>query len=173
MSDLDLTVSPPVEAVPRDAGEVAVLTIDLGALARNWKQLAERAAPAECAAVLKADAYGLGLEPVMRALLAAGCRTFFVATVGEGARARAVSPDATLYVLNGAPPGSGPLLLSQELRPVLNSIDEIAEWAASASTVRRNLTLCFLSARSRRFASRSAERTDHAARGPAHGRWLA
>jgi alanine racemase len=132
MSDLDTTVSAPSEAVPRDAGEVAVLTIDLVALVRNWKQLAERATPAECAAVVKADAYGLGLEPVMRALLAAGCRTFFVATAGEGARARAVSPDATLYVLNGAPPGSGALLLSQELRPVLNSIDEIAEWAASA-----------------------------------------
>jgi alanine racemase len=117
-----------------DAGEVALLTIDLGALARNFKLLAERAAPAECAAVVKADAYGLGLEPVMRALLAAGCRTFFVATAGEGARARAVSSDAIIYVFNGAPPGSGPLLLSQELRPVLNSIDEIAEWAALAPT---------------------------------------
>jgi alanine racemase len=117
-----------------DAGEVALLTIDLGALARNFKLLAERAAPAECAAVVKADAYGLGLEPVMRALLAAGCRTFFVATAGEGARARAVTRDAIIYVFNGAPPGSGPLLLSQELRPVLNSIDEIAEWVALAPT---------------------------------------
>jgi len=115
-----------------DAGEVAALTIDLGALARNFKLLAERAAPAECAAVVKADAYGLGLEPVMRALLAAGCRTFFVATAAEGAGARALSRDAVIYVFNGAPPGSGPLLLSQELRPVLNSIDEIAEWAALA-----------------------------------------
>ncbi len=115
-----------------DAGEVALLTIDLGALVQNWKLLAARAAPAECAAVVKADAYGLGLEPVMRALLAAGCRTFFVATAGEGAQARAISRDAILYVFNGAPPGSSPLLVSQELRPVLNSLDEIAEWAALA-----------------------------------------
>ncbi|ARN83432.1 alanine racemase [Methylocystis bryophila] len=119
-------------ASPCDAGEVALLTIDLAALARNWKLLAERSAPAECAAVVKADAYGLGLEPVMRALLAAGCRTFFVATAAEGVQARAIARDAVLYMFNGAPPGSGPLLLSHELRPVLNSLDEIAEWAALA-----------------------------------------
>jgi len=134
MSILEKPSSLSCGAAACDAGEVAVLTIDLGALARNFKLLAERAAPAECAAVVKADAYGLGVEPVMRALLGAGCRTFFVATAGEGAQARAVSRDAILYVFNGAPPGSGPLLVSQELRPVLNSIDEIAEWAALAPT---------------------------------------
>jgi len=132
MSILEKPASLSHGAANCDAGEVALLTIDLAALARNFMLLADRAAPAECAAVVKADAYGLGLEPVMRALLAAGCRTFFVATAGEGARARAVSHDAILYVLNGAPPDSAPLLLSQELRPVLNSLDEVAEWAAHA-----------------------------------------
>ena len=127
-------------ALPRsapscDAGEVALLTIDLGAIADNYRRLAERAAPAECAAVVKADAYGLGLEPVMRRLLAAGCRTFFVATAGEGQRAREISRDAAIYVFNGAPPGSWPLLLTRELRPVLGSLDEIAEWAVAAPTL--------------------------------------
>lgn len=77
------------------------LTIDLGALVANWRALRDRAAPAECAAVVKADAYGLGIEHVVPALARAGCRTFFVALPAEGVRARAVAPDATIYVLNG------------------------------------------------------------------------
>jgi len=132
MSAREKPSSFPGGAASCDAGEVALLTIDLGALAGNYRLLAERAAPAECAAVVKADAYGLGLEPVMRRLLAAGCRTFFVATSGEGQRARAISREAAIYVFNGAPPGSWPLLVAQDLRPVLNSLDEIAEWAATA-----------------------------------------
>src|SRR5918992_1066148 len=77
------------------------LTIDLGALARNFERLATRAAPAECAAVVKADAYGIGLEHAVPALSAAGCHTFFVALPAEGLRVRAVAPDATIYVLGG------------------------------------------------------------------------
>jgi len=113
-------------------GETARLAIDLTALARNWRRLCERLGPAECSAVVKADAYGLGLEPVMHALLGAGCRTFFVATAAEGVRARAVSRDALIYVLDGAPPGAAPLLIEAELRPVLNSLADIAEWAEAA-----------------------------------------
>ena len=60
-----------------------VLTIDLGAIVANWRDLAARAAPAECAAVVKADAYGCGIEPVVDALGRAGCRTFFVAHLSE------------------------------------------------------------------------------------------
>ncbi|MFY9654970.1 MAG: alanine racemase [Methylocystis sp.] len=134
MSAREKPSSLPGGAASCDAGEVALLTIDLGALAANYRLLSERAAPAECAAVVKADAYGLGLEPVMRKLLAAGCRTFFVATAGEGQRAREISRDAAIYVFNGAPPGSWPLLLAHELRPVLNSLDEIAEWVALTPT---------------------------------------
>ncbi|MFO1157197.1 MAG: alanine racemase, partial [Rhodospirillales bacterium] len=62
----------------------AVLTIDLAAIVANWRLLAARAAPAECAAVVKADAYGLGMAQVAPALAAAGCRVFFVATLDEG-----------------------------------------------------------------------------------------
>ena len=59
----------------------AILTIDLDALAANWRLLRDKVAPAECAAVVKADAYGIGLEPAVAALHKAGCRTFFVAHV--------------------------------------------------------------------------------------------
>src|SRR5438270_14011554 len=80
----------------------AVLDIDLGAIVANWRFLAERAAPAECAAVVKANAYGLGAAPVARALAQAGCRLFFVATLDEGIALRAaIGDDTRIAVLNG------------------------------------------------------------------------
>ena len=67
----------------------------------------------------------------MRALLAAGCETFFVACASEGERARAVSGEAVVYVFDGVAPGSAPRLRAAGLRPVLNSLAEIAEWAGA------------------------------------------
>ena len=107
-----------------------LLTIDLDALAANWRTLRDHARGAECAAVIKADGYGIGLEPAMRALGRAGCKTFFVAHLSEAARARAVSASATIYVLNGLLPGTANAFTEQALRPVLGSRDEIDEWAA-------------------------------------------
>lgn len=108
----------------------ATLTIDLAALRANWRKLADMIAPAECAAVVKADGYGCGLEQVAGALMAEGCRTFFVARLSEGVRARAVAPAATIYVLDGLTPGSGADLRQAGLRPALGSMAEIAEWTA-------------------------------------------
>jgi alanine racemase len=108
----------------------ARLTIDLAALAANWSLLARHADTAEAAAVLKADAYGIGLEPAARALSGVGCRTFFVALPGEGVRLRQVLPDAAIYVLAGLIPGSAGAFAENALRPVLNSWPEIEEWAA-------------------------------------------
>ena len=68
----------------------AILTVDLDALAANWRFLAGRVRGAECAGVVKADAYGLGLAPVAKALWVEGCRTFFVAHLGEGENLRAL-----------------------------------------------------------------------------------
>ena len=84
--------------------------------------------PVECAAVVKADAYGCGLEQVAPALIKVGCRTFFVADVAEGRRLRAVAPNAVIYVLNGVLPNTGPSLAAANLRPVINSTTELAEW---------------------------------------------
>lgn len=113
---------------PTEAG--GVLTIDLAAIEANWAVLAGTTLPVECAAVVKGDAYGCGLEPVTRVLARAGCRTFFVADVTEGRRARAVAPDATIYVLNGLIPGSAPAFARDHLQPVINSTVELAEWDA-------------------------------------------
>lgn len=106
----------------------ACLTIDLGAIVVNWRSLVARAAPAKAAAVVKADAYGCGIERVVPALAKAGCDTFFVAHLSEAWRARAVAPEATIYVLNGLLPGSARLYVRDRLRPVLGSLPEIAEW---------------------------------------------
>ena len=66
----------------------ARLTIDLDALADNWADLARQASSAQTAAVVKADGYGVGLEPAGTALARAGCKTFFVALPSEGLRLR-------------------------------------------------------------------------------------
>ena len=113
---------------PAEAG--GILTVDLAALVANWSDLARRAAPAECAAVVKADAYGLGLAPVARALLGAGCRTFFVAHLAEGRALRTQAPDAIIYILNGLIPDTAAAFAEAQLRPVLSSVEQIAEWNA-------------------------------------------
>ena len=63
--------------------------------------------PAECAAVIKADGYGCGIEQVAATLAKAGCKTFFVADLAEARRVRAVAPEPAIYVLNGLLPGTG------------------------------------------------------------------
>ena len=88
---MTIRMSPIDETGPPNAP--TILTIDLGALKRNYRLLASRAGPAECAAVVKADAYGLGIGPVAGALRDAGCRTFFVATLDEALALRALAPE--------------------------------------------------------------------------------
>lgn len=109
----------------------ATLTIDLRALRENWRGLADRIAPTECAAVVKADGYGCGLERVVGALFAEGCRTFFVARLSEGFRAREAAPDVAIYVLDGLPEGAAAEMRQAGLRPALGSLPEIAEWTAA------------------------------------------
>jgi alanine racemase len=140
--DLQLaTVTPaapvmPAAPGPDEAG--GILTIDLAAIEANWKKLAGMTIPVECAAVVKGDAYGCGLDPVTRKLSKAGCRTFFVADVAEGRRVRAIAPDATIYVLNGLMPGSAQTFANDNLRPVINSTTELAEWDAFVATKKWN-----------------------------------
>lgn len=106
----------------------ARLTIDLDALAANWHLLNRRSGSAETGAVVKADAYGLGIETAVPALARAGCRTFFVAHLSEAIRARAVAPEASIYVLNGFADARLADYVTHRLRPVLGSQREIAAW---------------------------------------------
>ncbi len=129
MNDLSPELNHAVETGPPEAEAGAVLTIDLGALVANWRLLQARAGGAECAAVAKADGYGLGILPVVRALSRAGCRSFFVADLSEAVAAREACGDGTIHVLNGLLPGTAGTFASLGLTPILGSQDEIAEWA--------------------------------------------
>src|SRR5579862_409856 len=105
-----------------------ILTVDLDALVANWRKLEKTAVPAECSAVIKANAYGCGIEPVARSLAKAGCKTFFVATLEEAAITRAAVPSAALYVLNGFIQNTGDSYAGIDARPVLGELNELAEW---------------------------------------------
>jgi alanine racemase len=117
-----------------------VLTVDLMALRANWARLNQASGRAECAGVIKADAYGLGLGPIAKALTNEGCKTFFVASVEEGRAARAVQPGATVYVLDGLLPGAEPYFTGFDLRPVLSSLAEVRDWAAYSRARGRKLS---------------------------------
>ncbi len=107
----------------------AVLTIDLAALRQNYRKLKQAAPSANCAAVVKADAYGTGAVRSAAALAEDGCDTFFVASLDEAGEIREALPDAVLYVLTGVFLGTCPYFLAMNARPVLGSLPEIEEWA--------------------------------------------
>ncbi|WP_298800853.1 alanine racemase [uncultured Devosia sp.] len=109
-------------------GYGARLTVDLGALIRNWQALDKVSGGALTGACVKADGYGLGIVAASKALYAAGARFFFVATPDEGLAVRAALPDSYIFVLNGLYPGAAPLYVGERLMPVLNSLPMLEEW---------------------------------------------
>jgi alanine racemase len=118
-------------AIPAADPDASVqLVVDLEAIAANWRTLDRELVTAECGAVVKANAYGLGLEAVAASLAEAGCKTFFVADIAEARRARACLPQATIYALNGFNPQAGSAFAEFNVRPVINSTAELAEWDA-------------------------------------------
>jgi alanine racemase len=134
-------MSPPAATETRRAG--AILTVDLGAIAANWRGLrdAGRAGgrPIDCAAVLKADAYGTGATVVGPRLAAEGCRHFFVAHIDEAIALRGVVPDHPIYVLNGLLPGTEADFVEFGLTPALNHLGQLNAWRAAAQRYNRPL----------------------------------
>ena len=126
-----------------DPAFAAVLTIDLDAIRANWRQLAERTAPAQCAAVVKADAYGLGAARVAPALARAGCRQFFVAQLGEGIALRQALREkvanATIFVLNGIMESERLSFDANGLVPCLNDLGQVERWSRYARRRERAL----------------------------------
>lgn len=105
----------------------ATLTIDLNALTANWRALDRASASGvQTAAVVKADAYGLGVARVARALATAGARRFFVAQTEEGVSLRqSLGPGPQICVLTGNMPGDTEMIADLDLTPMLNSIDQV------------------------------------------------
>ncbi len=122
------------EIAPQSSGSAGLLTIDLDALAANWRLLRDRMggpqAGGACAAVVKADGYGLGALPVARRLAAEGCTTFFVANVDEGISLRQALPEPEIFVLNGLLPGTAALFARHRLAPCLNDPEQVKGWLA-------------------------------------------
>ncbi|MGY5802671.1 alanine racemase [Rhizobium sp. LEGMi12c] len=109
------------------------LTVDLGALVENWRDLARRSGKARTSAVVKADAYGLGIEDIGETLYAAGARDFFVATADEGATLRLYAPEARIFVLSGIWPGLERRFFENDLVPVIASEEQLTFWMSVLS----------------------------------------
>ena len=138
MTDTPIQPDQTPQAVAAETGPPAneaggILTVDLSAIEANWRALGRRAMPSECAAVIKADAYGCGIEQVATRLSKAGCKTFFVADLAEARRLRAAAEEPAIYVLNGLLPGTAAAYADLRARPVIGSMQELAEWDAFTS----------------------------------------
>ncbi|NOZ41611.1 MAG: alanine racemase [Alphaproteobacteria bacterium] len=122
----------------------ATLTINLGAVITNYKHCGKLASTAECAAVVKANAYGMGSEQVARTLFnQAGCRSFFVANLTEAITLRRVVPTAVIYVLNGIFPAHTDYFIHHNIRPVLNDPGQIKLWSELDQTGTRPCAVHF------------------------------
>lgn len=121
----------------------ARLIVNLDALAANYQRISAKAreyGARECAAVVKANAYGLGAAPIAKRLVLEGCNRFFVATASEARELReAVGLSVAIYVLNGATPDDERELLSADARPILNSPHQAENWARMARANYRRL----------------------------------
>jgi alanine racemase len=104
------------------------VVVNLAALVHNYARLAETALPGSCAAVVKANAYGLGVDQVATRLFEAGCRHFFVATLEEALELRSLLPEPELFVLNGTQGAGNEKFVSANLTPVLNTRAELRTW---------------------------------------------
>jgi alanine racemase len=124
------TRAPATPQIP--AAATGLIAVDLAQLRTNWQALARHVAPAECGAVVKADAYGVGASRVIPALFEAGCRSFFVATLDEAAKARPLAPGAAIYVLDGLLPQTARDFARLGAVPVLSSLEEVRAWASLA-----------------------------------------
>src|SRR5882724_2679396 len=121
-------LSPEANQAAELATATGVLTVDLDAIVANWRKLEKTAVPAECAGVVKADAYGCGADQVARALANAGCKTFFVATLDEARVVRSAVPAASIYTLDGFFQNTGDIYASIDCKPVIGDLNELAEW---------------------------------------------
>lgn len=119
-----------------------VLKVNLSALRRNWRVMRERFSGQDCGAVVKANAYGLGVAPVVQSLYSEGCRQFFVATYDEAIQVKRLIPESVdIFVLQGVCPGMEQRFCDEDLVPVIFSTEMLRRWMAVAVIGRRRCAL--------------------------------
>lgn len=128
--------SAPAQHGPIPTGRIEV---DLEQLAHNWRQLARLVQPAQCGAVVKANAYGLGADHVIPMLARVGCATFFIATPSEGEQARRLAPEAEIYALDGLLPGAAEEFAAHRILPALSTYADVEAWARTGASLGRRL----------------------------------
>ena len=112
----------------------SLITIDITAIVKNWLYLDSLSSgKTETAAVVKANAYGLGAADIAPALAVAGCRTFFVMSLAEAAvlrsaLAEAGFPSARIFTLSGCHPGQQAEYIDKGITPVINSFPQLERW---------------------------------------------
>ncbi|MBT5187171.1 MAG: alanine racemase [Kordiimonadaceae bacterium] len=111
------------------ANASASLNVDLNRIIENYETLAGQSKNANCAAVVKANAYGLGMDNVAPALYHnTNCTTFFVANIIEAIELRTLLKDAVIYVFNGLFEDHIDLFVEHDIRPILNDLAQVALW---------------------------------------------
>jgi alanine racemase len=125
------------------ASVTGTITVDLGSIAANWRALAHKVRPARCAAVVKADAYGLGAERIIATLARAGCSAFFIATPDEAEQARRIAPDADIFALDGLVGNAAAAFAHLGVKPVLSTLDDVVAWSALSRARGESLPAAF------------------------------
>ncbi|MGE0736490.1 MAG: alanine racemase [Alphaproteobacteria bacterium] len=116
---------------------VSVFSVDLDAIADNYRYLRERLGGIECAAVVKADGYGVGAAKVAQRLHAEGCRHFFCAHFDEAIALRPLLRNSAIYVLNGLIGAKPDDFVGHDVIPVLNDLGQVYAWSRHSGTVKR------------------------------------
>ena len=117
----------------------ATLYIDLEAVKKNYLILKEKVKPATCAATVKANAYGLDVGKISEALFEAGCRDFFVATLGEAVFLRKTITNANIYVFHGLKKCETDAFYQYKLTPILNDYEQVYVWNEFAKEKKEKL----------------------------------
>lgn len=122
----------------------AELQINITAVAENWlaarNLLANQNNEGICAAVLKADSYGLGADKISPALYQAGCRDFFVAYLFEGVKLRQIlGKEPRIFAIHGNFAGEEKYFDEYDIVPVLNTLSQIRTWREYNAKAGKNL----------------------------------
>lgn len=118
------------------------LKVNLSALRRNWRFMRDSFTGQHCGAVVKANAYGLGVAPVTQALYREGCRHFFVATFDEALEVKRLIPEKVdIFVLQGCYPGAEQNFIDEEIMPVISSFAMLERWIKVSAAGQRRCAL--------------------------------